>query len=91
MLDGLSGAVEQTAEYLYQRGATVAAIGGNPNEVVALLERAVENDPRHQGACSPWLSKTTVAATMKRPLSCISDRPRAFPLIWATVESGHPL
>jgi DNA-directed RNA polymerase subunit alpha len=50
ILDGLSGAVEQTAEYLYQRGATVAAIGGNPNEVVALLERAVENDPKHAGA-----------------------------------------
>jgi DNA-directed RNA polymerase subunit alpha len=50
LLDSLSGAVEQTAEYLYQRGATVAAIGGNPNEVVALLERAVENDPKHAGA-----------------------------------------
>ena len=30
MLDKLSGAIEQTAEYLDQRGATVAAIGGNP-------------------------------------------------------------
>jgi DNA-directed RNA polymerase subunit alpha len=50
VLDGLSGAVEQTAEYLYQRGATVAAIGGNPPEAVALLERAVETDPRHAGA-----------------------------------------
>src|SRR5207247_790415 len=27
-LDALSGAVEQTAEYLYQRGATVAALAG---------------------------------------------------------------
>ena len=50
MLDGLSGAVEQTAEYLYQRSATVAALGGNPQEVVALLERAVEVDPGHPGA-----------------------------------------
>ncbi len=41
-LDGLSGAVEQTAGYLAQRGATVAALGGNPGEVVALYERAVE-------------------------------------------------
>ncbi|RIK84566.1 MAG: RNA polymerase subunit alpha domain protein [Planctomycetota bacterium] len=49
-LDALSGAVEQTAEYLYQRGATVAAIGGNPNEVAALYERAVEVDPNHPGA-----------------------------------------
>lgn len=49
-LDALSGAVEQTAEYLYQRSATVAAIGGNPSEVVALLERAVESDRLHAGA-----------------------------------------
>lgn len=49
-LDKLSGAIEQTAEYLYQRGATVAALGGNPQEVVALFERAVEVDPRHAGA-----------------------------------------
>jgi DNA-directed RNA polymerase subunit alpha len=49
-LDKLSGAVEQTAEYLYQRGATVAALGGNPSEVVALYERAVEADPNHAGA-----------------------------------------
>ena len=50
VLNALSGAVEQTAEYLYQRGGTVAAIGGNPQEAVALLERAVEVNPRHPGA-----------------------------------------
>ena len=49
-LDSLSGAVEQTAEYLYQRGATISALGGNPSEVVALFERAVESDPNHAGA-----------------------------------------
>ncbi len=49
-LDKLSGAVEQTADYLYQRGATIAAIGGNPSEVIALYERAVESDGRHPGA-----------------------------------------
>lgn len=49
-LDSLSGAIEQTAEYLYQRGATIAAIGGNPDEVVALYERAVETDEHHAGA-----------------------------------------
>jgi len=50
VLDDLSGPVEQTAEYLYQRGATIAAIGGNPDEVVALYERAVQADGSHQGA-----------------------------------------
>ena len=49
-LDSLSGAVEQTGEYLYQRGATVAALGGNPDEVIALYERAVEVDGGHPGA-----------------------------------------
>jgi DNA-directed RNA polymerase subunit alpha len=50
LLDGLSGAVEQTAEYLYQRAACVSVIGGNPTEVVALYERAVEADRNHAGA-----------------------------------------
>lgn len=50
VLDGLSGPVEQTGEYLYQRGATVSALGGNPTEVVALYERAVKVDPNHCGA-----------------------------------------
>ena len=50
VLNRLSGAVEQTAEYLYQRSATVSALGGNPTEVVALLERAVAADGNHAGA-----------------------------------------
>ncbi len=49
-LDSLSGAIEQTAEYLAQRAATVAALGSNPHEVVALYERAVEADRNHPGA-----------------------------------------
>ena len=49
-LDDLSGAVEQTAEYLAQRAATVSAQGGNPAEVVALYERAVEANRDHSGA-----------------------------------------
>lgn len=50
VLDSLSGAIEQTAEYLYQRSATVQALAGNPDEVVALLERAVAADPAHAGS-----------------------------------------
>ncbi len=50
LLDQLFGPIEQTADYLYQRGATVAALGSNPSEVVALYERAVELDPTHAGA-----------------------------------------
>ncbi|MCA9205703.1 MAG: tetratricopeptide repeat protein, partial [Planctomycetales bacterium] len=50
ILDNMFGAIEQTAEYLYQRGATIAAVGDNPNEVVALYERAVDADDAHAGA-----------------------------------------
>lgn len=50
ILDQMFGAIEQTAEYRYQRGATVAAVGGNPQEVIALYEKAIELDPAHPGA-----------------------------------------
>ncbi len=50
ILDQLFGPIEQTADYLYQRGATVSAIGGNPGEAVRLFERAVDSDAQHAGA-----------------------------------------
>ena len=50
VLDKMHGAVEQTAEYLYQRASTVAELHGSPSEVAALFERAVESDPKHSGA-----------------------------------------
>ena len=50
ILDQMFGQIEQTAEYRYQRGATVAAVGGNPQEVIALYEKAIELDPGHPGA-----------------------------------------
>ena len=50
MLDNMFGAIEQTCEYLYQRAATVAAVGGNPQEVIALYERAVQSGENHPGA-----------------------------------------
>ena len=50
VLDALFGPIEQTAEYLYQRGATVASLGGNPNEVIALYERGTAIDPGHPGS-----------------------------------------
>jgi len=50
VLDQLFGPIEQTAEYLYQRAATVNSLGGNPSEVVALYERAVESSEPHPAA-----------------------------------------
>ena len=49
-LDSLSGAIEQTSEYLYQRAATVAALSGNLEEICALFQRAIDVDPTHSGA-----------------------------------------
>ena len=48
-LDYLSGAIEQTADYLYQRGATVNALG-NSQEAIRLYERAIAVDKNHPGA-----------------------------------------
>ena len=50
ILDNMFGPIEQTAEYLYQRGATIAAMTDNPNEVCKLYERAVELEDTHPGA-----------------------------------------
>ena len=50
ILDNMFGPIEQTAEYLYQRGATIAALSDNPDEVCRLYERAVELEDTHPGA-----------------------------------------
>jgi len=49
-LNKLFGAVEQTADYLYERGATVFATGANPEEAIALYVRAEKADKNHPGA-----------------------------------------
>ena len=50
LLDNIFGPVEQHAEYPYQRAATLASIGGNMPEVIALYQRALQNNPKHGGA-----------------------------------------
>jgi DNA-directed RNA polymerase subunit alpha len=50
ILDNLFGPIEQTAEYLYQRAATISVLGTNPDEVVRLYSRAVDADEKHSGA-----------------------------------------
>ncbi len=50
LLDGLSGAIEQTSEYLFQRALTIQGLGGSQEEYRALLERAVQSDSAHAGA-----------------------------------------
>ena len=50
ILEQLSGAVQHTAEYLYQNGATIAALKGDHEQVLKWYERAVEAEPSHAGA-----------------------------------------
>jgi len=50
ILDNMFGPIEQTADYLAQRAATVSAVGGNLSEAIALYERAVQTDKNHSGA-----------------------------------------
>lgn len=50
LLNSLSGPVEQTAEYLYQRGITALASGGTSDEVGNWFSRAVDANPMHPGA-----------------------------------------
>ena len=50
ILDNIFGPSEQTAEYNYQRGATVASLDGNFEEVLRLYNRAIQYDDQHPGA-----------------------------------------
>ena len=50
ILDNIFGPAEQTAEYNYQRGATVAIRDSNFDEVLRLYNRAIQYDDQHPGA-----------------------------------------
>ncbi|WP_153557842.1 DNA-directed RNA polymerase subunit alpha C-terminal domain-containing protein [Roseimaritima sediminicola] len=50
ILDDMFGPIEQTAEYQYQRAATVAAIGDKMPEAINHYERALQIDESHAGA-----------------------------------------
>ncbi|TWT76579.1 DNA-directed RNA polymerase subunit alpha [Planctomycetes bacterium CA13] len=50
ILDNIFGPAEQTSEYMYQRAATVALVGGRLEEALALYQRAVNTDENHAGA-----------------------------------------
>jgi DNA-directed RNA polymerase subunit alpha len=78
-LDELFGPVEQTAEYLYQRGATVASLGGNPTEVVALYERAVQADGQHPGALFGLAIETDRRGNDEEALELYQRSANSFP------------
>jgi len=49
LLESFTGAVTQTAEYYYQKGATASAQGEDPEDVIALYEKAYSLDEYHSG------------------------------------------
>lgn len=50
LLSGLTGEVSHTAEFHYQKGAALAALGEDCELVVAEYEKAVQVDPKHAQA-----------------------------------------
>ncbi len=82
LLDSLSGAVEQTAEYLYQRSATVQAMGGSREEVIAYLERAVNVDGSHSGALFGLALENDRHGNDRRPRA-VQRRRSSSPSTWA--------
>lgn len=50
ILDNIFGPAEQTADYMYQRAATIAAVGGRMEEAINFYQRAVQTDENHAGA-----------------------------------------
>lgn len=49
-LDNVQGDTQHTAEYAYQYGATCAAMGDDPDQMLRWYERAHEQDRNHPGA-----------------------------------------
>lgn len=89
VLDNMFGPVEQTAEYLYQRGATVAAIGGNLPEVIRLYERAIGVDPAHAGALFGLALENDRYGNDSEALSLYERAASAFPTgIGALINLG---
>jgi len=79
LLDDMYGPIEQTADYLYQRAATVSAIGGNMSEAIALYERAVTTDENHAGALFGLALENDRRGNDEEALSLYERAASAFP------------
>lgn len=79
LLDDMFGPIEQTADYLYQRAATVSSIGGNMHEAIALYERAVATDENHAGALFGLALENDRRGNDEEALSLYERAASAFP------------
>ena len=89
ILDNIFGPAEQTADYMYQRAATVAAIGGRMEEAIALYERAVATDENHAGALFGLALENDRVGNDGEAISLYERAAKAFPTgIGALVNLG---
>ena len=79
LLDDIFGPAEQTADYMYQRAATVAAVGGRMDEAIALYERAIQTDENHAGALFGLALENDRAGNDDIALSLYERAAKAFP------------
>jgi DNA-directed RNA polymerase subunit alpha len=79
ILDNIFGPAEQTADYMYQRAATVAAVGGRMDEALALYQRAVQTDQNHAGALFGLALENDRMGNDEESLSLYERAAKAFP------------
>lgn len=79
ILDNIFGPAEQTADYMYQRAATVAAVGGRMEEALALYQRAVQTDENHAGALFGLALENDRMGNDEESLALYERAAKAFP------------
>lgn len=89
ILDNIFGPAEQTADYMYQRAATVAAVGGRMDEALALYQRAVQTDDNHAGALFGLALENDRMGNDEESLNLYERAAKAFPTgIGALINLG---
>lgn len=89
ILDDIFGPAEQTADYMYQRAATVAAVGGRMEEAITLYERAVTADENHAGALFGLALENDRVGNDDEALNLYERAAKAFPTgIGALINLG---
>jgi DNA-directed RNA polymerase subunit alpha len=89
ILDNIFGPTEQTADYMYQRAATVSAVGGRLDEALALYQRAVNTDEHHAGALFGLALENDRLGNDEQALSLYERAAKVFPTgIGALINLG---
>jgi DNA-directed RNA polymerase subunit alpha len=89
LLDNIFGPSEQTAEYMYQRAATVSLVGGRLEEAIKYYERAVAADQNHAGALFGLALEKDRLGKDEESLNLYEKAAKAFPTgIGALINLG---